>query len=50
MKGFYVYFYYDKNDELLYIGQATDVGMRWNSHQEDNLKRIHEIIDKKTKE
>lgn len=32
---YYVYFYYDKNDELLYIGQAKEgVYERWQSHTE----------------
>jgi hypothetical protein len=31
---YFVYFYYDKNDSLLYIGKAVDVGARWNGHAE----------------
>lgn len=43
MKGYYIYFYYDKNDELLYIGQAVDVGKRWQSHQEPWKKEVCKI-------
>lgn len=33
-KAYSVYFYYDKANDLLYIGKAVDVGARWRSHQE----------------
>lgn len=34
MTGFYVYFYYGENEELLYVGQSIDVGRRWKEHTE----------------
>lgn len=43
MKGYYIYFYYNKNDELMYIGQAVDVGKRWQSHQEPWKKEVCKI-------
>lgn len=34
MTGYFVYFYYGKDDELLYVGQSVDVGRRWKEHTE----------------
>lgn len=34
MIGYFVYFYYNKEDELLYVGQSVDVGRRWREHTE----------------
>ena len=34
MEKFFVYFYYNKDDELLYVGQSVDVGRRWREHTE----------------
>ena len=31
---YFVYFYYDKEGALLYIGKAIDVGSRWNGHND----------------
>ena len=31
---YFVYFYYDSKDTLLYIGKAVDVGARWNGHND----------------
>ena len=42
-EGYFVYFYYGSNDELLYIGQSIDVGMRWRSHQEEWKKDVVKI-------
>lgn len=38
-KKYYVYFYYDKNDDLLYIGQAKEgVYERWQTHNGDKWR------------
>ena len=38
-KKYYVYFYYDKNDDLLYIGQAKEgVYERWQTHNGDEWR------------
>lgn len=43
MKGYFVYFYYNSADELLYIGKAVDVGVRWNGHNEPWKKEVYKI-------
>lgn len=34
-KKYYIYFYYDDADTLLYIGKSIDVWARWKQHKED---------------
>lgn len=38
-----VYFYYDIDGELLYIGKSLDVGARWNGHTEPWMKDVAEV-------
>lgn len=40
---FFIYFYYDNTDTLMYIGKAIDVWERWNSHQERWKKDVCKI-------
>lgn len=40
---FFVYFYYNDNGELLYIGKAIDAGKRWCGHNEPWKKDVHKI-------
>lgn len=43
MTGFFVYFYYGKNDKLLYVGQSIDVGRRWQQHDEPWMNEVCKI-------
>lgn len=38
-----VYFYYNRDDELIYVGKSVDVGARWNGHQEEWKKEVEKI-------
>ena len=40
---YFIYFYYDKDGTLLYIGQAIDVWARWNGHNEPWKKDVYKI-------
>ena len=40
---YYVYFYYNKDDELLYIGKSIDVGARWTGHTELWKKEVANV-------
>lgn len=41
--GYFVYFYYNNKDELIYVGQALDVGNRWRTHTEKWKKEVCKI-------
>lgn len=40
---FYVYFYYNDQNEVVYVGKANDVGQRWRGHQESWKKEVTRI-------
>ncbi|MEK5528576.1 GIY-YIG nuclease family protein [Viridibacillus sp. FSL R5-0468] len=42
-KEYYVYFYYNENDVLLYVGLSNDVGQRFNAHQESWKSEVKKI-------
>ncbi|MGF9977319.1 GIY-YIG nuclease family protein [Viridibacillus arvi] len=42
-KEYYVYFYYNENDVLLYVGLTNDVGLRFNTHQEHWKSEVKKI-------
>lgn len=41
--GYYVYFYYNVDDDIIYVGQALDVGKRWQSHNEKWKEEVVKI-------
>lgn len=47
-KGFYVYLYYDKKGNLLYIGQTVDLEQRFRQHfycnRQDENKYINKVV------
>ena len=40
---YYVYFYYDNSDNLLFIGKTADLGTGWKCHTEPWMKEVSKI-------
>jgi len=39
----YVYFYYDNEKKIIYVGKANDVGQRWRGHREPWMNEVVQI-------
>lgn len=42
-KGYYIYFYYNNKDEIIYVGQTIELGRRWKQHKETWKKEVKKI-------